>query len=163
MKRHYYSDMILRAAITIVFAIVVLVFIASLFSCRTKKEATDHFRDAEEMVQTTKSDTVFVLAERTDSVVFRDSVFQLIKGDTVFIKEYHYRDNVKTKAEALYKASRDTVWRERTVTVYKTKTVTLEVKKPLRWWQSALMWTGAACIVLALVRIAGIISKYIKR
>lgn len=148
--------MLFRAALAAIGCILLVTLVLCLCSCRAKKEtATEHFRDSVEFVHSAKADTLVVWKERTDSVIVRDSVFTLVKGDTVFVKEYHYRDRTNMAADVAYRASRDTVWRERTVTEYKTKTVTVtktvKVEKPLRWWQTALMWLGGLTIATAII------------
>ena len=152
MKRDYYSDIATKVFIASVLTMAIIGLALALFSCRTKKETCiEQIADVSNTM-TARTDSLFVWKERTDSVVVRDSVFTLVKGDTVLIREYHYREREKIVDNALYKASADTVWRVRTVTVYKTKTktVTVEVEKRLAWWQTALMWIGGIAVAVGI-------------
>lgn len=151
MKRQYYTDLAFKVIITLLMAVFIAGIISALCSCRTKKETqSERIADVSQEVAS-RADTLIVWKERTDSVVVRDSVFTLIKGDTVFIKEYHYRDRAQKIDAAAYQASKDTVWKERTVTEYRTKIETVEVERKLAWWQKALMWSGAAALLALLV------------
>lgn len=139
MKRHLISDIIFRAAIAAVGVFFLICLIACLVSCKPKQQIVE--RTLTDTVFVSRADTLRLISERVDSVVYRDSVFTLIKGDTIFVKEYHFRDLTKKVGNDSYKARTDTVWQTRTVTEYKTRTV--EVEKKLAWWQKALMWLGA--------------------
>ena len=82
----------------------------------------------------------------------RDSIFidhfreVTKKADTIYITD--------SIAVIKYSLKTDTAYRyiERPVTVSKTETV--EVEKPLRWWQKGLMWAGAIGIFIALAAVA---------
>ena len=79
-------------------------------------------------------DTMATVKEVHDST-FIDrwhAVYQ--KGDTVFDTKTITITKTITKTDTAYKVV------ERPVTV--TQTETVEVEKPLRWWQKGLMWMG---------------------
>lgn len=105
--------------------------VLSLTSCRTQREAQT---ERTEYVHLT--DTLREVRTRIDSVVIKDSVVTIIKGDTVRIERW--RDRWHRSADTV------TVERWKVKTVYRTKTVTKtrEVEKPLAWWQRTLMWLG---------------------
>lgn len=93
-------------------------------------------------------DTVF----QRDSVIYRDSVYHYVKGDTVIIEKWHYttnnhhyaNNNVVTRVDTLVKVDsvQVPVVTERVVTQIE------KVEKPLKWWQKGLMWAGGIGIVL---------------
>lgn len=159
MKRDLIVDIIFRVLLTALFAFFIGGLIFALCSCKPKQQIVERY--VTDTVYQAKADTLIVLSERTDSVVVRDSVFTLVKGDTVLIREYHYRDRTNQAASDTYKASADTVWKTRTVTEYKT--VTVEVERRLHWWQSLLMALGAVGIVLLLLRIAAKIAPLLRK
>ena len=65
-----------------------------------------------------------------------------VKGDTIFVTNEVTKTKFVTKTDTAYR------YIERPVTISKTETV--EVKKPLAWWQKALMWSGVAALVVLL-------------
>lgn len=117
-----------------------LLLALSLCSCRTREVV----REVPVVVErvTERHDTV----HRVDSVVWRDSVYHLVKGDSVLIERWHTR----------WRVSHDTVRvvRRDSVPVVTETTVT-EVREVnrLKWWQTMLMWlggigTGLACLYI---------------
>lgn len=69
-----------------------------------------------------------------------------VKGDTIFVTNEVTKTKFVTKTDTAYR------YIERPVTISKTETV--EVKKPLAWWQKGLMWAGALGILTALAAVA---------
>lgn len=88
---------------------------------------------------------------RVDSVVKSDSVFVLVKGDTVIIKEWHDR------------------WRDRLVhdtafvAVYDSIQVPYPVEKPLTKWEQAKMDLGGIAMGIALAVLIVAVVWMIKR
>lgn len=89
-------------------------------------------------------DSVFVME--------RDSVFVMVKGDTVYKSVTRYRDK--------YRLKRDTVVRIKEVKADREITREVEVNR-LRWWQEMLMWIGGFCGVALVVWV--VIKLLIKR
>lgn len=89
------------------------------------------------------TDTLRVVQHHRDSIYLHDSTFvrEIIQGDTVRIvtEMWHtkYRDRLKT----------DTLYRSRTDSVPVPYPVIKEVKKPLNFFEKAMMGTGIASIV----------------
>lgn len=81
-------------------------------------------------VETVKTETEYVDRWRRDSVHVRDSVFVLVKGDTVYIDKYKtiYKDRI----------FRDTTYIER----IDTTSIPYPVEKQLTRWQSVKMEAG---------------------
>ena len=64
------------------------------------------------------------------------------KNDTIYITDEVTKTKIVTKTDTAYR------YIERPVTISKTETV--EVKKPLPWWQKTLMYAGGV-LLLALL------------
>lgn len=99
---------------------------------------------------TSRTDTVYSAKLRVDSVIFRDSVAVIQKGDTVLITKYRDRYKVRERVDTLYQAKTDSVRVPYPVerTVYKEKELTA--------WQRAKMdFGGGAIAVLCIAAIAG--------
>lgn len=65
-----------------------------------------------------------------------------VKGDTIFVTNEVTKSKIVTKIDTAYR------YIEKPVVTTVTKTV--EVAKPLSWWQKALMWSGVAALVVLL-------------
>ena len=95
-------------------------------------------------------DTSYIAKEVHDST-FVDrwhTIYQ--KGDTIFITNEVTKIVTKIKTDTAYK------YIEKPVTISKTETV--EVKKPLTWWQKTLLYSGAAVWILT---IGLVVFKYL--
>lgn len=76
-----------------------------------------------------------------DTLMMRDSVFTLIKGDTIRIERWHTLQAVNHIARI------DTLWRERIVEQpVQVKTTEVKEVNRLKWWQKMLMWCGALAL-----------------
>lgn len=125
-------------------------------SCTTTKHTTsESYIERTDTIRLTQRDTIRVIEARTDSVVVRDSVFTLIKGDTILVKEYHWRDRISDAISDKYQSKTDTCWRERTRIEYKTKTI--EIERKLSWWQKALQGLGAVVLICFVAMVAHMI------
>ena len=85
----------------------------------------------------------------------RDSVFTLIKGDTLLIEKWHYLQAVTNalKTDTL----RDTV----PVVTEVVRTEVREVAKPLGWWQKTLQWCGG--IALAMLALWAAVKIWLRK
>ena len=100
------------------------------------------------------TDTVYEAVLRVDSVIQRDSVAVVQKGDTVLITRYRDRYRVK----------------ERTDTVYKAKTNSVRVREPYpvereltKWEQTKMDFGGMAIGGLCAVAVLAVAVWIIKR
>lgn len=99
------------------------------------------------------TDTVYEAVLRVDSVIQRDSVAVVQKGDTVLITRYRDRYRVK----------------ERTDTVYKAKTDSVRVREPypvereLTKWEQTKMDFGGMAIGGLIAVVATVIVWIVKR
>ena len=113
--------------------IVMIAAAVALTGCKTREVVvTEHH-----------TDTLRVVQHHRDSIYLHDSTFvrEYIQGDTVRIvtEMWHtkYRDRLKT----------DTLYRSRTDSVPVPYPVIKEVKKPLNFFEKAMMGTGIGSIV----------------
>lgn len=81
---------------------------------------------------TSRTDTVYSAKLRVDSVIFRDSVAVIQKGDTVLITKYRDRYKVRQRTDTVYQAVVDSV---------KVK-VSYPVERPLSKWERTKMDFG---------------------
>lgn len=112
-----------------------LVFVGALLlcSCRTVRVV--------EQVPVPVHDTVSLKVFLHDSTYIDHFREVTKKNDTIYITDEVTKTKIVTKTDTAYR------YIERPVTV--THTETVEVKKPLAWWQKGLMWAGALGIFVA--------------
>ena len=84
-------------------------------------------------------DTTYVAKEVHDSTFINRWHTEYQKGDTIFITNEVTKIVTKLKTDTAYK------YIEKPVVVSKTETV--EVKKPLSWWQKTFVWIGVLCLI----------------
>lgn len=119
----------------IIFFVTLMLVMSIVCSCTTTKT-----------VERVKRDSVYVYRLKRDSIYQRDSIYMLIKGDTVYKYEYKYlyRD----------KMLRDTISISKTDSIPYPVEVPKYVDKKLSWWQSALLYTGAIAWIVAIIGLA---------
>lgn len=113
---------------------IVLLASAICSSCRTVRII--------EQVPVEVHDTVYQKMVQHDSIYIDHFREVTKKGDTIFVTNEVTKTKIVTKTDTAYR------YIERPVTISKTETV--EVKKPLPWWQKTLMYAGGA-LLLALL------------
>lgn len=119
-----------------------IVLVLCLFSCRTIKYVP---------VETVKKEKEYIDRVQRDSIHVHDSVFVLIKGDTVFRDRYHtvYKDRY----------FRDTTYIHKVDSVQ----VPYPVEKPLSKWENLKLQVGgfamSAIVVIILIVVGKIIYK----
>jgi hypothetical protein len=97
-------------------------------------------------------DTTQTVRELHDSIYIDRWHTEYQKGDTIYITDEVTKIVTKIKIDTAYK------YVEKPVTISKTETV--EVEKPLRWWQKTLMGMG----VVGLMGLIGLIGwRVLKR
>ena len=119
----------------IIFFITLMLVMSIVCSCTTTRT-----------VERVKRDSVYVDRLKRDSIYQRDSIYMLIKGDTVYKYEYKYlyRD----------KMLRDTISISKTDSIPYPVEVPKYVDKKLSWWQSTLIYTGAIAWIVAIIGLA---------
>lgn len=103
-------------------------------SCRTVRVI--------EQVPVEVHDTTYVAKTIHDSIYIDHFREVTQKGDTIYVAD----EVTKT----VFKTVTDTAYRYIEKPVILTETETVEVAKPLSWWQKALMWSGVAALVVLL-------------
>ncbi len=119
---------------------VFIIAVLCLFSCRSIKYVP---------VETVKTEKEYIDRVKRDSIHVHDSVFVLVKGDTVFKDKYHivYRDRL----------IHDTVSINNTDTIQ----VPYPVEKPLSRWQNLKLQVGGFSIVAIIVVILIVVGKIV--
>ena len=87
-----------------------------------------------------------------DSIYVHDSIFTLIKNDTVYISKNKETNRLVNKTDTIIKTDTIKAPVEITKTVTKTETCVNEVNK-LYWWQKILMSIGGIVFVLIIIYI----------
>ena len=100
------------------------------------------------------TDTVYEAVLRVDSVIQRDSVAVVQKGDTVLITRYSDRYRVKERTDTVYKANTDSV------RVREPYPVERELTK---WEQTKMDFGGIFLCGLIAVGVAAVILWIVKR
>ena len=96
---------------------------------------------------TTHTDTLIQTRWLTDYKADKDSVFILIKGDTIYVDRIKWRTRYVNRGDTVYIAKTDTVTKEIPVEVEKR----VEVERKRRWWETMLMWVGGLAMVISVV------------
>ena len=121
-----------------------LMGLIGLVGCKTVKETVE--------VPVYIHDTTQTVRELHDSTFIDRWHTEYQKGDTIFVTDEVTKIVTKIVRDTAYK------YVEKPVTISKTETV--EVEKPLRWWQKGLMWMG----VVGLMGLMGLIGwRILKR
>lgn len=123
----------MKDRIGIIFFFVLLMLVMSaVCSCSTP-------RVGERIVR----DSVYIDRLKRDSIYQRDSIYIIVKGDTVFKYQYKY-------------SYRDKLVRD-TVAVVKRDSIPYPVEAPkyvehkLSWWQTTLLWSGVLAWLLIIL------------
>ena len=123
----------MKDRIGIIFFFVLLMLVMSaVCSCSTA-------RVGERIVR----DSVYIDRLKRDSIYQRDSIYIIVKGDTVFKYQYKYsyRD----------KLVRDTVAVVRLDSIPYPVEVPNYVERKLSWWQTTLLWSGVLAWLLIIL------------
>ena len=94
-----------------------------------------------------------------DSIYIHDSIFTLIKGDTVYISRNKETNHLINKIDTIVKIDTIKVPVEITKTVIKTETQIKEVNK-LYWWQKIFMYFGLIVFTPGIVFLITKIKKF---
>ena len=137
----------------------ILVIIA-LTSCRTVKYIDRTIVDSTEIeVPITNTKIEYRNRFLYDSIYVHDSIFTLIKGDTVYISKNKETNRLINKADTIIKTDTIKIPVEITKTVTKTEIQVKEVNK-LYWWQKSLMYFGLIVLISGIVFLIIKIKKF---
>lgn len=96
-------------------------------------------------------DSIYITKERTDTFIQRDSIVQLIKGDTIREVRYKYIERYRNRTDTIYKERTDTI------------TQVVEVERPLKLREKVMMNIGGFAMI-GLVLVFGIaILKFARK
>ena len=130
-----------------------LTVILAITSCRTVKYIDRTVVDSTEIaVPITNTKIEYRDRFLYDSIYIHDSIFTLIKNDTVYISKNKETNRLVNKTDTIIKTDTIKIPVEITKTVTKTKTCVNEVNK-LYWWQKILMSIGGIVFVLIIIYI----------
>ena len=130
-----------------------LIVTLALTSCRTVKYIDRTVVDSTEIaVPITNTKIEYRDRFIYDSIYVHDSIFTLIKNDTVYISKNKETNRLVNKTDTIIKTDTIKVPVEITKTVTKTETCVNEVNK-LYWWQKILMSIGGIVFVLIIIYI----------
>ena len=125
----------------------------ALTSCRTIKYIDRTIVDSTEIaVPITNTKIEYRDRFLYDSIYVHDSIFTLIKDDTVYIYKNKETNRLVNKTDTIIKTDTIKVPVEITKTVTKAETHIKEVNK-LYWWQKILMSIGGIVFVLIIIYI----------
>lgn len=125
-------------AIILMWAVILTIVFCSLAGCKTT-----------EYVEVPVTHTEYVYRDRVDTSYVKDSVYirEQIKGDTVKVVEYRYRDRFRE----IWRT--DTLVRCDTVSVVRTEVVEKTVAK-MNSLQSAFFWLGLLAFFIVIGYVA---------
>ena len=99
------------------------------------------------------TDTVYEAVLRVDSVIQRDSVAVVQKGDTVLITRYRDRYRVKERTDTVYKAKTDSVRVREPYPVERELTKWEQTKMDFGWiFLGGLIAVGVAAVIVWIVK-----------
>ena len=133
----------------------------ALTSCRTVKYIDRNVVDSTKIaVPITNTKIEYRDRFLYDSIYVHDSIFTLIKGDTVYISKNKETNHLINKTDTIVKTDTISVPIEITKIVTKTETSVKEVNK-LYWWQKILMSIGGIVFILIIIYIVLKIKKFV--
>ena len=123
----------MKDRIGIIFFFVLLMLVMSaVCSCSTP-------RVGERIVR----DSVYIDRLKRDSIYQRDSIYIIVKGDTVFKYQYKYFYRDKLVRDTVAVVRRDSIPYPVEVPKY--------VEHKLSWWQTTLLWSGVLAWLLIIL------------
>jgi len=123
----------MKDRIGIIFFFVLLMLVMSaVCSCSTP-------RVGERIVR----DSVYIDRLKRDSIYQRDSIYIIVKGDTVFKYQYKYSYRDKLVRDTVAVVRRDSIPYPVEVSKY--------VDRKLSWWQTTLLWSGVLAWLLIIL------------
>lgn len=145
MKQHTKNTVSAWGAFLVWLALILVVMLAlALTSCtKTVYVPTEH--------TVYNTDTVYEAVLRVDSVIQRDSIAVIQKGDTVLITKYRDRYRVKQRTDTVYKAKTDSVYVEKPV----------EVERKLTRWEQTKMDFGGLFLGGMIAALIGAVGLWI--
>lgn len=102
-------------------------------------------------VTNNQRDSIYITKERTDTFIQRDSIVQILKGDTIREVRYKYIERYRNRIDTIYKEQTDTI------------TKVIEIERPLKLREKIMMNIGGFALI-GLVLVFGIaILKFARK
>lgn len=120
----------------------IFIFLLAMASCTSTRYVP---------VTNTQRDSVYITKERTDTFIQRDSIVQLIKGDTIREVRYKYIERYRNRTDTIYKEQTDTI------------TKVIEIERPLKFREKVMMNIGGFGVLILIVFICFFISEFFKK
>ena len=120
----YLGSLILIAAVAV-----------SLMGCTTKRAVV---KEVPVVVEKTRHDTIMQTRLMVDTCIIRDSVVVTEQGTD----RWHTRYLLRYRTDTVYKVRVDSIPKVTTI----TKEITRQVPTQRKWWETALMVLGGACL-----------------
>ena len=114
--------------------VLIAAIVAALSGCTTKKMVVEK----PVVVEKVNHDTIMQTRLRVDTCIMRDSVVVTEQGTD----RWHTRYLLRYRIDTVYKVRVDSIPKITTV----TKEITKQVPAKRKWWETALMMLGGACI-----------------
>lgn len=163
IKRTIYAALLLTLAILLASAIC---------SCSKKVYVpVERTRTVTDSTFIHRADTLTHQLHTIDTLMLRDSVVVMVRGDTVIKEAWRTRDRVSIIRDTvrigngfeLQELHRDTIREPQIVEV--EKEVVKEVEKKPPWWKRALQYTGGVALILLMLWIAAkaILRRFIPK
>lgn len=129
-------------------------------SCKTVKYVDRTIIDSTE-IEVPITNTKIEYRDRFlyDSIYVHDSIFTLIKGDTVYVSKNKETNRLVNKTDTIIKTDTIKVPVEIIKTVTKTEVQVKETNK-LYWWQKGLMYLGLIILISGIVILIIKIKKF---
>ena len=109
--------------------VLIAAVVAALSGCTTTKKV---------VVEKTRHDTIMQTRLRVDTCIMKDSVVVTEQGTD----RWHTRYLLRYRIDTVYKVRVDSVPKITTI----TKEITKQVPAQRKWWETALMVMGGACL-----------------
>lgn len=120
----YLGSLILIAAVAV-----------SLMGCTTKRAVV---KEVPVVVEKTRHDTIMQTRLMVDTCILSDSVVVTEQGTD----RWHTRYLLRYRIDTVYKVRVDSIPKVTTI----TKEITRQVPRQRKWWETALMVMGGACL-----------------
>lgn len=139
--------------------IVLLLIVAGICGCSRKVYVpVERTRIEKDSTALYRADSLSRLLASRDTIIRRDSIVTLIKGDTLIKEVWRWRERTSVVRDTIREAARSEqaqlIVRRDSVPYAVEVEKIVEVAKPQKWWQKGLQWTGGLCWVSFLL-IAG--------
>lgn len=115
--------------------VLIAAIVAALSGCTTTKRMVV---EKPVVVEKTRHDTIMQTRLRVDTCIMKDSVVVTEQGTD----RWHTRYLLRYRIDTVYKVRVDSIPKITTI----TKEITRQVPTQRKWWETALMILGGACI-----------------